>query len=227
MTNLEKFQFFFQHRLQSLGPEEELVWFSSDVPVDALRAGYPLGVFPWPGEDTSLFPWLAPTVRGILPLDRFRLGKSTRRQLQRASFEVTFDRAFPEIIRACSTYHGHETWIHPKMVSAYTAAHRLGFARSVEVWENDTLVGGLYGIDSGFMFSGESMFHRRPNAGKAAIRALVEHLKTRGHRFLDIQQLTPHMQAMGAVEIDRTVFERLRTDAEKRTAKSERSKTLS
>ncbi|MCC5846519.1 MAG: leucyl/phenylalanyl-tRNA--protein transferase [Verrucomicrobia bacterium] len=217
MTILEKFQSFFQQRLRELHPEDELVWISSEVPVEALRAGYPLGIFPWPGEDEDLFPWLAPSVRGILPFERFRLGKSTRRQLNRASFEITFDQAFPEVIQTCAHYHGHETWIHPKMVNAYTAAHRLGFARSVEVWQDGELAGGLYGIDSGFMFSGESMFHRRPNAGKAAIRALVDHLETRGHRFLDIQQLTPHMEAMGAIEIDRCDFELMRKDAVKAT----------
>lgn len=209
MTNQEKFRLFFSARLKTLSPEDELIWLSSEVPVDALRAAYPLGIFPWPGDHPDLFPWVCPTHRGILPLARFHLGKSTRRQLRKAAFTVTFDQAFPDIIQSCSDLRAAETWIHPKMIAAYTDAHRQGFAHSVEVWQDNQLVGGLYGIDSGHMFSGESMFHRIPNAGKAAISALIARLQSRGNRFLDIQQLTPHMQAMGAIEVDRTHFNHL------------------
>jgi leucyl/phenylalanyl-tRNA--protein transferase len=141
-----------------------------------------------------------------LPLDQFHLGRSSRRALQRTAFTVTFDQAFPEVIRACHEAHEPESWIHPLMQSAYLAAHEQGFAHSVEVWEGDALVGGLYGIDSGTFFSGESMFHRRPNAGKAAIQLLVEKTRIRGDRILDIQQCTPHMKAMGAESWSRNRF---------------------
>lgn len=200
------FRRFFRTRLGDLAPEEELVWISNTVPVPALLAGYPLGVFPWPGEDPDWFPWVCPTERGVLPIDRFRLGKSTRRQLARRGYAASFDRAFDRVVAACHLAHEPDSWIHPRMRAAYSAAHRRGVARSVEVWEDGELVGGLYGMDSGHLFSGESMFHRRPNAGKAAIVALVEDLRGRGHVLLDIQQLTPHMAAMGAEAWSREDF---------------------
>jgi leucyl/phenylalanyl-tRNA--protein transferase len=174
--------------------------------VEALAAGYPLGVFPWPGDDPDAFPWVLPRMRGVLPLENFHLGKSTRRALQRSPFRVTLDQAFEQIITACHEFHLPESWIHPRMQRAYLSAYRLGFAHSVEVWEEDQLVGGLYGIDSGLFFSGESMFHRKPNAGKLAIRTLVEKLRRRGDTILDIQQLTPHMRVLGAEAWRRSRF---------------------
>ncbi|MGA0333119.1 MAG: leucyl/phenylalanyl-tRNA--protein transferase [Kiritimatiellia bacterium] len=202
----EDFQRFFRNRLEQLQPTQELIWISDVVPTEALAAGYPLGIFPWPGDDPDLFPWVCPRVRGVLCLDKFHLGKSTRRQLRRADFIVTMDTCFPEIIEACHRAHEPESWIHPQMREAYTLAWRQGLAHSVEVRQNGVLVGGLYGMDSGHFFSGESMFHRVPNAGKAAIQYLVEHLKQRGDRLLDIQQLTPHMKALGAENWPRRQF---------------------
>jgi len=203
---LKEFQAFFQSRVNNLTPRTECVWVSNQVPVEALAAGYPLGVFPWPGDDPECFPWVCPRVRGVLPLESFSLGRSTRRALKRSSFTVTFDQAFSQVITSCHESHQPESWIHPRMQEAYIAAHREGFAHSVEVWEGDEVVGGLYGIDSGFFFSGESMFHLRPNAGKAAIQALVAKTKARGDQILDIQQCTPHMNAMGAESWSRKTF---------------------
>lgn len=201
-----EFQAFFRSRIPHLGPRNELVWMSNQVPVAALAAGYPLGVFPWPGDDPELFPWVCPRMRGVLPLTEFRLGRSTRRALRQQPFHITFDQAFSETIRSCHECHLPESWIHPRMREAYLSAHLQGFAHSVEVWQDDELVGGLYGIDSGTFFSGESMFHHRPNAGKAAIQALVNRLRDRGDTLLDIQQCTPHMKAMGAESWRRSLF---------------------
>lgn len=199
---------FFSQRLRRILPTPaELIWVSSRVPADALRAAYPLGIFPWPGDDPTLFPWVCPCQRGVLPFDRLHVGKSTRRQLAKARYRVTRNTAFDRVIRACADFPGRNTWIHPEMIRAYTQAHRQGFAHSVEVWdEHHHLVGGLYGIDTGTVFSGESMFHTRPNAGKAAILHLIETLQPLGHTFLDIQQLTPHLAALGAVEWTRTAY---------------------
>jgi leucyl/phenylalanyl-tRNA--protein transferase len=201
-----EFQAFFQSRIPHLGPRNELVWMSNQVPVAALAAGYPLGVFPWPGDDPHLFPWVCPRMRGVLPLSEFRLGRSTRRALRKESFHVTFDEDFAGTVRLCHAQHLPESWIHPLMQEAYVSAHHQGFAHSVEVWQDGEQVGGLYGIDSGTFFSGESMFHLRPNAGKAAILALVERVRERGDTLLDIQQCTPHMKAMGAVSWRRSRF---------------------
>jgi len=202
----EDFAVFFQTRLHHLKNRQELIWLSDVVPPEALAAAYPLGIFPWPGDDANLFPWVCPRGRGVLRYDNFHLGRSTLRQIRKAEFTLTFDTAFAEIIQACHEAHAPESWIHPIMRDSYTQAHQMGFAHSVEVWQNEKLVGGLYGVDSGHFFSGESMFHKVPNAGKAAIRFLVEKLQARGDRFLDIQQLTPHMKAMGAENWSRSHF---------------------
>jgi len=207
MASAEKYHAFFSAMLDvALERDAEVLWASRTVPVNALAAAYPLGVFPWPGDEHDWIPWVCPLERGVLPLAKFRLGKSTRRHLKDAGFRVTLDHAFPEVIRACATFPGRDTWIHPAMMEAYTEAHRRGFAHSVEVWLDTELVGGLYGIDSGHFFSGESMFHRRDHAGKAAIAFLVDHLRARGDTVLDIQQLTPHMAALGAEEWSRPGF---------------------
>ena len=156
-------------------------------------------------------------MRGVLPLNQFSLGKSTRRSIRKAGFTITFDKAFSGVMEACHQARLQESWIHPLMKRAYGKAHEAGFAHSVEVWQGEELVGGLYGIDSGRFFSGESMFHKRSNAGKAAIEALVERCTARGDRILDIQQLTPHMRALGAESWRRDHFlELLQEEREKR-----------
>jgi len=198
---------FFTRQLQEIfSGDSELIWVSSRVPVEALLPAYSLGIFPWPGDDPALYPWVCPCERGVLPFENLRVGKSTRRQLAKAGYRVTRNTAFDQVIRACADFPGRETWIHPEMIEAYSLAHRRGFAHSVEVWEDDHLVGGLYGIDTGTVFSGESMFHRKPNAGKAAILHLIDHLRARGDTLLDIQQLTPHLAALGAVEWTRESY---------------------
>lgn len=201
------FRHVFARRLREMETGEEVVWISNSVPVRALHAAYPLGIFPWPGDDPGIFPWVSPEIRGVVPLEKFRLGRSTRRQLKQADFRVTRDQAFDRVIHACHRAHAPHSWIHPRMRAAYRAAHRAGFAHSVEVWRDGNLVGGLYGIDSGHFFSGESMFHHVPNAGKAAVAALVDDLRARGDALLDIQQSTPHMRAMGAEAWTRDRFQ--------------------
>ncbi|WFB34648.1 leucyl/phenylalanyl-tRNA--protein transferase [Kiritimatiellota bacterium B12222] len=202
----EDFSTFFKAKLKQLPNRQECVWISDVVPVEALAAAYPLGVFPWPGDDPQLFPWVSPRSRGVLPFDQFHLGKSTIRQIKKAEFQITYDQAFVDIINTCHHFHLPESWIHPLMREAYIEAHHQGIAHSVEVWQNGKVVGGLYGMDSGHFFSGESMFHLIPNAGKAAIQFLVEQRQNLGNQFLDIQQLTPHMKVMGAETWSRKRF---------------------
>jgi leucyl/phenylalanyl-tRNA--protein transferase len=179
-----------------------------------LISAYRAGVFPWPSDAASPVPWTSPDPRAILEFSRLAPPRSLRQARKRCTWRFSIDEAFEQVIRACSEAErpGQDgTWILPEIIMGYTELHRMGIAHSVEVWEGETLVGGLYGVDSGGLFTGESMFHRRSNASKLAILHLVDHLAARGADWIDIQQLTPHLEAMGAHEIRRSVYlQRLR-----------------
>ena len=189
-----------------------LVALDRNLSPDRLVSAYRHGVFPWP--DSSLpgaIPWVCPPRRAILEFDALHVPKSLRRVHQRAkeTLRFTIDRAFEQVIRACAAAprRGQQgTWITPAMISAYIELHRRGHAHSVELWEAETLVGGLYGVTAGGVFTGESMFHRINDASKLCILHLIEHLRARGATWIDIQQLTPHFAALGAREITRNEF---------------------
>jgi leucyl/phenylalanyl-tRNA---protein transferase len=173
-----------------------------------LIEAYRRGIFPWPVEGYPLL-WFSPPERAILVFDELHVARSLARERRRARFRFTFDEAFGRVVRACAAIerpHEDGTWITPAMVRGYEKFHRLGHAHSVEVWEGGELVGGLYGVDAGGAFAGESMFHLRPNASKLALLHLVEHLRARGLDWLDIQVLTPHMEAFGARLVPREEF---------------------
>jgi leucyl/phenylalanyl-tRNA--protein transferase len=186
----------------------DVVAVGDDLRVDTLRDAYRHGIFPWPHERLPL-PWFSPRRRTVLVFDQLHVGRTLRRSMDKSSYDFTIDRAFADVIAACAhAPRGGETgtWILPEIIDAYTRLHRAGDAHSVEVWRGAELVGGLYGVDSGGVFTGESMFHRVPNASKAALLFLVEHLRARGATWLDCQVTTPHIRALGAREISRARF---------------------
>ncbi len=173
-----------------------------------LAEAYANGIFPWPVEGYPLL-WFSPPERGILNFDELHVSRSLAREVKRARFRFTFDRAFERVISACalsSRADGEGTWITNEMQRGYVEFHKVGHAHSVEAWEGEHLVGGLYGVDAGGAFAGESMFYLRPNASKLALLFFVEHLKARGLDWLDIQVMTPHMKALGARLISRDDF---------------------
>ncbi|HVF45358.1 MAG TPA: leucyl/phenylalanyl-tRNA--protein transferase [Pyrinomonadaceae bacterium] len=173
-----------------------------------LEEAYGRGIFPWPVEGYPLL-WFSPPERGILFFDDLHVPRSLARERARTRLTFTVDRAFERVIRACRTVvraHEQGTWITPEMVRGYCEFHRAGRAHSVEAWEGGELVGGLYGVDAGGAFAGESMFHLRPNASKLALLHLIEHLGARGLSWLDIQVMTPHMEALGARLVPREEF---------------------
>jgi leucyl/phenylalanyl-tRNA--protein transferase len=173
-----------------------------------LVEAYASGIFPWPVEGYPLL-WFSPPERGILEFDALHVSRSLARERRRAQFSFTIDRAFEQVIAACAAApraEGEGTWITPAMRRGYVEFHRLGHAHSVEAWEGERLVGGLYGVDAGGAFAGESMFYQRPNASKLALLFLVEHLAARGLDWLDIQVMTPHMRALGARLVSRDEF---------------------
>ena len=173
-----------------------------------LIEAYRRGIFPWPVEGYPLL-WFSPPERALLEFDRLHVPRSLARERRRTRLRFTVDRAFGRVIRACAaTPRAHEegTWITPAMVRGYDELHRLGRAHSVEAWDEGELVGGVYGVDAGGAFAGESMFYLRPNASKLALLFLVEHLRARGLDWLDAQVLTPHLEALGARLVPREEF---------------------
>ena len=186
----------------------DVVAMGEDLRVDTLREAYRKGIFPWPHDGLPM-PWFSPRRRAVIFFDELYVGRSLRKAAKRNPFTFTIDHAFPEVIRACAETERPEqdgTWIAPNIIEAYTRFHAAGDVHSIEAWENGELVGGLYGVDAGGLFTGESMFHRRPDASKLALLFLVDHLRARGTHLIDCQVMTPHMQALGARDISRARF---------------------
>ena len=187
---------------------EGLVAVGGDLRVETLAAAYRQGIFPWPMEGYPLV-WFCPPRRAILEFERLHIPRSLSRARHRSAWRFSFDAAFDEVIDACAVVPRADetgTWITAEMIRAYKQMHRVGFAHSVEVWDGARLVGGLYGVNCDGAFAGESMFHLEANASKLALLHLVDHLSARGAEWIDIQMLTPHMEALGAREITRDEF---------------------
>lgn len=162
-------------------------------------------------EDGSIG-WFSPDPRGILPLDTFHVPSRLARVMRHNPFEVSFNRAFESVMRACAVREDDGTWISEDIVQAYSALHRLGLAHSVECWREGQLVGGLYGVHLGGAFFGESMFHRETDASKVALVTLVDRLHRRSFSLLDTQWINPHLVQFGGVEIPRAEYlKRLRS----------------
>ncbi|MBV9210972.1 MAG: leucyl/phenylalanyl-tRNA--protein transferase [Acidobacteria bacterium] len=187
---------------------EGIVLIGGQLSAANLLRAYRRGIFPWPIEGWPL-PWFCPEVRAILEFKDLHVARSLQRLRERAPFQLTIDKDFRAVIRACAAVsrpHEDGTWITPEMIRAYTELHEAGHAHSVEAWQDESLVGGIYGVDAGGAFAGESMFFIKPNASKLALLHLIEHLQTRGLDWLDIQVMTPHMRVFGAKEISRREF---------------------
>ena len=173
-----------------------------------LLAAYRRGIFPWPIEGWPLT-WFSPRQRAVLDFRDLHVPRSLARESRRTTLRFTFDEDFAGVVRACAESARPEqegTWITREIFDNYRALHALGHAHSVEAWDGDSLAGGLYGVDPGGAFAGESMFYARPNASKLALLRLCEHLAARGLGWLDIQVMTPHMQSLGAKLIGRDEF---------------------
>lgn len=181
-----------------------IVGIGGDLDIESLRLAYRQGIFPWPIEGMPL-PWFCPHQRGILEFSALHVPRSLSRALRKSSWTYSIDRDFKNVIESCAEQH-QPTWITPEMLDAYLALYRAGFAHSIEVREGDQIVGGIYGVDCDGAFACESMFYLKPNASKAALLHLIEHLRARGLDWIDIQMVTPHMEALGAREVTRDVF---------------------
>ena len=183
-----------------------------DLSPQRLLFAYSLGIFPWYNSGEPIL-WWSPVPRCVLFPDQVHISKTLRKVLDRGCFRVTFDRDFAAVIEACrQTRKNQGTWITDEMCDAYVELHRLGFAHSVECWQQDVLVGGLYGISLGRCFFGESMFSQVSNASKVALASLCQHLQKKKFQVSDCQQTSDHLLTMGATEISRETFCQLLTE---------------
>jgi leucyl/phenylalanyl-tRNA---protein transferase len=179
-----------------------------DLSPERLQLAYKSGVFPWFNEDDPIV-WWSPNSRMVLFLDELAVSKSMQNILNRNIFTVTFNQNFRDVIAHCQKVKRDGqtgTWISNDMIEAYCQLHELGIAKSVEVWQNDQLVGGLYGVDLGHVFCGESMFSLVSNSSKVAFIALVHQLKLENYKLLDCQIYNEHLESLGCREIEREAF---------------------
>ena len=193
--------------------DDDVVGMGADLGPSTLLAAYRHGLFPMPGNPGMPMLWWSPDPRGILPLDGLKVSRSLRASVRR--MEVRVDTAFDEVISACADPSRDSGWIDEEIIDAYTELHELGWAHSVETWQDDRLVGGLYGIAIGGLFAGESMFHRVTDASKVALVGLFDLLldEYADRRLLDVQWSTPHLASMGVVEVPRSTYLDLLQDA--------------
>lgn len=184
-----------------------LVCVGGNLQVETLIRAYSQGIFPWPQGNLPLL-WFSPDPRGVLDFEELHVSRSLNRFLKRNPFHVTRNHCFEEVIRQCALaprdHHG--TWIRSDMVEAYVKLHKAGYGLSVECWNGEQLVGGIYGVWVNDFFSGESMFFLQSNASKVALLELIAWLKEKGLSWMDIQMLTPVLEAMGGKYINQDDF---------------------
>ena len=187
---------------------EGIVAVGGDLLPERVMLAYRKGIFPWFESDDFLL-WWSPDPRMVLFPDQLKISKSMRTVLRKKQFEVTFNKAFDQVVEACAKvkrFGQNGTWITPGLMKVYSTLHTQGHAHSVEVWEEGSLVGGLYGIDLGTVFCGESMFSKSSNASKVALIFLVKELKKNKYKLIDCQVPTQHLASMGAEPISRSEF---------------------
>lgn len=173
------------------------------IPVAELVLAYSEGRFPMCHDDGELY-WHDPDPRAVFPLEGLGPNARAQRAFRQAGFTFSLDRAFEQVMRGCADR--EESWIDERIIASFLALHAAGYAHSVEAWEGDDLVGGIYGVALRGAFFGESMFSRRANAGKAAFFALAKHLQERGFKLFDTQYINAFTAQLGAIEITRALF---------------------
>jgi leucyl/phenylalanyl-tRNA--protein transferase len=188
-----------------LEADDDIVAVGADLEPATVLSAYEQGIFPMPLSNIEDMSWWSPVRRGILPLDGMRVSRSLRQSARR--YRVTFDNAYDEVVAGCADPRRSGAWIDDRIVAAYRRLFDLGYVHSVEVWHDDELVGGLYGVAIGGLFAGESMFHRQRDASKVALLGLVEMLDDgSGDRLLDVQWSTEHLASLGVIEVRRADY---------------------
>ena len=193
-----------------LSTDDEVVFWSEFLEKELIVPAYEQGCFPWPMSETDFIPWCCPKERAILPFDIFLNSKHIRKISNKKPFLITVNQSFNEVITACAlTERAHEvgTWITQEIIDCYTELHLQGFAHSVEArLPHGKLVGGIYGVLVNNVFSAESMFRLESNASKVCLLALVLHLKSKGHTWLDVQIESPHLTTWGAAQLSKADY---------------------
>jgi leucyl/phenylalanyl-tRNA--protein transferase len=194
--------------------EHGLLALGGDLEIDSLLLAYSRGIFPWPISEDYPLAWFSPNPRGILLYDKLHLSKSFRKFLKHNPYEIKFNTNFESVILNCARvkrHHQESTWITDDIVTAYIELYRAGYAYSVETYLDDRLVGGVYGVCINNFFSGESMFHTEDNASKVALVSLLHTLHQREIGWLDTQMVTPVVQSLGGIEIEREIYLKMLT----------------
>ena len=176
-----------------------------EITPEILLRAYAMGIFPMSdGRDDQEIHWVDPRRRGVIPLDGFHLSRSLARRIRRGGFQIKVNQAFNAVVQACAER--EETWISHRIQTLYDTLHARSFAHSLEVWDDDCLIGGVYGVSLGAAFFGESMFSRRTDASKIALSYLVHRLRAGRFQLFDTQFLTPHLASLGGQEIPRAEY---------------------
>ncbi len=202
---LSKFSFAFPNPRDA--SDEGLLAYGGGLEPNRILTAYRNGIFPWFNENDPIL-WWSPNPRLVLYPNDFKITKSFRKVLKNKKYMVKFDHNFEQVILLCAKIREHKegTWLIREMREAYTELHKMGYAHSVEVYEEDELIGGLYGVALGNAFFGESMFSLKSNASKIALKALCDIAKDKSYKFIDCQVPTSHLQSLGAKLIDRDIF---------------------
>jgi len=185
-----------------------IVAFGGDLTTERLQLAYKSGIFPW-FEDGEPITWWSPNKRMVLFFPEIKISKSMRNIVNKNIFTLTYNTCFKEVLKNCQQIKraGQKgTWLTNDMIEAYCRLHEIGIAKSVEVWQNGELVGGLYGVDLGHVFCGESMFSKVPNASKFAFINLAKDLQAKNYELLDCQVYNDHLASLGCREIERNIF---------------------
>jgi leucyl/phenylalanyl-tRNA---protein transferase len=195
-------------------PGNDVIAIGADLEPGTLLTAYATGLFPMPvdpGRRRSKIAWYSPDPRGIIPIDGLHVSRSLRRAIPK--FDIRIDTRFADVVLACGDPHREGRWITQAIVDAYTTLHQLGWAHSVEVFRDDELVGGLYGVRIRGLFAGESMFHHLTDASKVALVGCIDWLRATDATLFDVQWTTPHLRSLGAVDVSRTDYLRSLAEA--------------
>ncbi len=207
LTVLDNESLAFPPTQSALSEPNGLLAIGGDLSPNRIISAYTAGIFPWFSQGDPYL-WWSPDPRAVIFIKDFRINKTLKKFLKKTTYKVSLNKAFSDVIRLCADapFRDEETWILPKMVKSYEKLHQQGHAHSIEVWDNEVLIGGLYGIAINGHFSGESMFYRKTNASKVALIALANLLSDLNIAYIDCQLLNPFLADMGCVEITRDEF---------------------